>query len=266
MKKIILFLCLFSSFYTTAQSNYYYYDKRLKKTDAPLKARYYARIPTTNVPTKVMYNGGDESVYAEGLIIPADTLAFDGKVIFYKANNKISDIRFYKNGQPEPNIFVDFSLKKANGITYYSMIVDNNNIFSVLKTEVPEEYGVVKRHLYAVGKVVDRESLLLDSLVIFYNEKGGILDAKKYDKGKELAFISSTVGYDKPHEIMGIVSHSAYDYNNIDAEMACFMAQCKAKGADGVIGVRVSLSSIPSTEFSMARSSLIIQGTTIKLK
>jgi hypothetical protein len=268
MKSIYTLLIFLFTVVSLSAQNYYCFDKKFRRIEDRSKMKYIAYVKSDS-NARVM-NISSQTLYAEGKINVADTLSFDGKVSFYDSEVKLKAIRYYKNGVSLPNIPIDFQLKKnlskQNGVyAYYLTANDDGEFCAYKKNNIDPRWN--EESIYATGKITDTTSLILDDFVTFYNEKGGIVSMKKYQQGKPAPFISTTLDYNQPYEIIDVVSHHLVcDSYYIDTEMEYFKVKCQLIGADGAIGIRTSISSVPSTEQTVGRTELIIQGTAIKLR
>ena len=256
MKKFILFL--FSiSILTNATAQTFYFDKKFKVVNSAADAKYRAYISDPNKPSKII-NEMDGKLYAEGILFIADTLSFDGKVVFYE-KRQIRAIQYYKKGILEPPINIDSQLKKSTSQSSYYLNVGANGEFAAYRKANP---GDKNDALIATGKVLDTMGLVLDSLITFYNFNNSVQDVKIYDKGTEKPFFSTTSDYKEPYDIIGIITHSVPFHNDIDEEMNRFLLKCKTTGGDGVVGVKTT----PYFNSLGNSTGLIIQGTAIRLK
>lgn len=263
----IFILCFFTfctCFAVSAQSTFYYYNKKFKRVDSQLKASYSAYVPKVGEPSRVI-RIEDGKAYAEGVIFPTDSLAFDGKAVFFEKGLVIKAMKFYKRGVPRPSIPVGRDLKKVTLATPWYLLTGENGEFCAYQ-RVNTALGLTDDLIYASGKILDTTTLTLDGKITFYAQDGDISDVKNYQNGQEIPFIVSTLDHKEPYETLGIISHSANSFHSIDSEMAKFVLKCKQANADGVIGVNTVISSIPSTDISFERTNLMIQGTIIRLK
>ncbi len=255
MKKVLLsFFVSLISFSSSAQKTLYF-DKKLKTVDSPTKARYRASVNNPDEPSRVL-SELDNSVYAEGIIYPADYLNFDGKVVFFDEKKRVKAIRYYQKGKLMPFITIDSNLKKSTQPTLYYLMTNVTREFCAYRRGQTDDVMV------ATGKIMDTVTLLLDSLVTFYNEKGDIQDIKMYRKGIEKPFFATTTEYTQPYDILSIVTHFVPYFYNIDEEMTRFILKCKITGGDGVMGVK----STPYFDSINNNTGLLIQGTVVKVK
>ena len=263
MKVFILFiLSLCTSFAAFSQSSsFYYYNKKFKRVENQSKATYQVLVTKANEPSRVIRIMEGKAI-AEGVIFVADTLTFDGKAVFFDDVTGVKAVKFYKKGIPEPPVAVDKDLKKTTSATPYYVLAGENGEFCAYYRNNPA--FVDYDFLYASGKVLDPISLVLDGQITFYTRQGDIGNVKIYQNGQELPFIISTLDYKEPYENLGVVTYAGGRLDNIDLEMAQFIVKCKRAGADGVVGVKTSISS-SSSEYG-SRTDLVIQGTIIRLK
>ena len=263
MKVFILFiLTCCTQFAAFSQStSFYYYNKKFKRVENQSKATYSVYLSKTNEPSKVIRILDGKAV-AEGVLFPTDTLTFDGKAIFFDDVTGVKAVKFYKRGIPEPPVAVDKDLKKTSSATPYYVLAGENGEFCAYYRTNP--VFVDYDFLYASGKILDTISLALDGQITFYTRQGDIGNVKIYQNGQELPFVVSTLDYKEPYENLGVVTYAGGRLDNIDLEMAQFIVKCKRAGADGVVGVKTSISS-SSSEFG-SRTDLVIQGTIIRLK
>ena len=268
MKVFILFiLTCCTSFAASSQSSLYFYNKKFKRVDSQLKATYQVLVTKANEVPRVI-RIADGKAIAEGVLFITDTLAFDGKVLFWDENRAIKSVKFYKKGVPELPIAVDKHLKKTNARTSWYLLTGESGEFCAYQKMNPA-FGLTHDLLYASGNVLDANSLALDGQITFYTQQGAIGDVKNYQNGQEQPFIVSTLDYKEPYETLGVISYSGGRLANIDLEMAQFILKCKRAGADGVIGVKTSVAAAASYDsFNdiYAVRDLIIQGTIIRLK
>ena len=257
MKKTLLFLAVHLVVITSATAQLYF-DKKMRKLDSPINARYKAIRYEDRLISKIMLEP-EGRIYAEGIIFPADTLTFDGKVEFFDPQLIIKSILFYKKGILQPTVAIDQNLKKTpqTNSPFYLIAGDNGEFAAYRKKVYTSEKNDI---IIATGKIVDTVDLILDSTITYYNNMGSIRDVKIYKKGQELPFFATTTDYKAPYEIINIVTHSAIAASSIEREMEISMIKCKQTGADGVIGIHTS---IAATELY---THVVIQGTAIKLK
>jgi hypothetical protein len=267
MKSIYLLLSfVLISTFTNAQN--ISFDKKFKRIADYTKAKFVAERKAFDQPSKIWILP-NFVLYAEGVVFPADTLSFDGKVLFYDKNKNVSAIRYYKDGVQTPFIYLNSDLTKLDKpkdkfFSYY-LITNEIGDFCAYKRNnlLPTEDKDV---MIATGKILDTTTLKLDGIIYFYNPKGEVNNIKNYDKGVEKSFIATTSDIKEPYDILKIMTHSATGFENVDAEIDVFKKKCIETGADGVVGIHVSLAATPSTEQSYGHNYLVIVGTTIKLK
>ncbi len=256
MKKLFLFL-ISISILTSATAQTFYFDKKLKVVNSATNAKYRAYVSDPSKPSKIVYEL-EGKLYAEGILFNADTLSFDGKVVFYD-NRRVKAVQFYKKGILEPSINIDAQLKKSTSPSAYYLNVGANGEFAAFRKANP---GDKNDAIIATGKVLDTVGLVLDSLITYYNFNNSVQDVKIYDKGTEKPFFSTTSDYKEPYNIIGIITHSVPFHNDIDEEMNRFLLKCKTTGGDGVVGVKTT----PYFNSLGNSTGLIIQGTAIRLK
>jgi hypothetical protein len=267
MKSIyVLFLFVLISTLSNAQN--IAFDKKYKKISDFTKAKFVAERKSFGQPAKVWILP-NYVLYAEGNIYPADTLSFDGNVLFYDKSKNVSAIRYYKDGVQVPLVYINPDLTKLDKPTdkFFSYYLISNKLgeFCAYKRNnlLPTED---KDIMIASGKILDTTSLTLDGIIYYYNPKGEVKDIKNYNKGVEKSFIATTTDLKEPYEIVKIMSHTSRDFENVDVELDVFKKKCIETGADGVVGIQVSLAATPSTEQSFGYTCLVIVGTIIKLK
>ena len=262
MKNSLLFLLTFAIHLATfAQQQLFYFDKKFKTLKSEDNAKYKAWSPSPNEPAKVV-EISEGKLYAKGVIHPANSLAFDGKVEFYDDSRQLKAVKFYKNGVLEPPIAIDRLLKKdPENDTWYLIAGADGEFCAYQKSSVQKE-----DLLYATGRIVDMPTLSLEGDITFYGQDGTVADVKKYRNGQETAFLVSTIDVKEPYEILGVVTHTNNIVSSSDLVMNQFILKCKKTGADGVIGIHSSITSVPETNTAFAHTDMIVQGTIIKLK
>lgn len=267
MKSIYLLL-VFVLLSTFSNAQNISFDKKFKRITDYSKAKYVAERKSFDQPSKVWILP-NFVLYAEGVVFPADTLCFDGKVLFYDAKKNVSAIRYYKEGVQSPFIYLNPDLTKLDKpkdkfFSYY-LITNEIGDFCAYKRDnyIPTQ---VRDVMIATGKIMDTTTLKLDGIIYFYNPKGEVSNIKNYEKGVEKSFICTTTDIKEPYEILKIMSHSASDFRNFDDELEVFRKKCIETGADGVVGVHVNFAATPNTEVSNGSNYLVVVGTTIKLK
>jgi hypothetical protein len=266
MKSIYLFLSFVLVTASLNAQEFFFFDKKFKRVRNQSAARYIADSPNPNQPSKVV-NQSSGVVYAKGVINEADTLSFDGKVMFYDDDRSLKGIRFYKKGVEMPAIKINAQLKKQlHGESSFYMLVNDDGEFCAYKKETYR--GFKEENMIAIGRVTDTSTLTMDSTLKIFNENRVVSNIIKYNKGVEIPFIATTTDVKEPYNILNIVSHLAYNFSSIDAELEAFKLKCKLTGADGVIGIHTSVSVTPQTSSTdiLTRSQIVIQGTAIKLK
>jgi hypothetical protein len=244
-----------------------FFDKKFKKIANLDKAQYLAETKGQGQPDKIWILP-NYVLYAEGYVYPADTLCFDGKVLFYDKLKNVKAMRFYNEGKQLPFVWLNADLTKmteSNKSFVHYMVVNDSGEFCAFKRNklLPTENNDV---MMAMGKVLDTTRLKLDGIIYYYNDKGEIKDVKNFDKGIEKRFVATTGDLKEPYEIMKIVSHVAYNFESVDVELDVFKRKCIETSADGVVWVHTNVAIIPSTELSSGYTHLTIIGTTIKLK
>ena len=264
MKNSLFFFLTFAIHLATfAQQQLFYFDKKFKTLKSEDNAKYKAWSPSPNEPAKVV-EISEGKLYAKGVIHPANSLAFDGKVEFYDDTRQLKAVKFYKNGVLEPPIAIDRLLKKdPKNETWYLIAGADGEFCAYQKSSVQKE-----DLLYATGRIVDMSTLNLEGDITFYGQDGTVADVKKYRNGQETAFIVSTIDIKEPYEILGVVTHSNQiaPSASTDFVMAQFILKCKKTAADGVIGVHSSITFVPESNIALAHTEMIVQGTIIKLK
>jgi uncharacterized protein YbjQ (UPF0145 family) len=270
MKSIFFFLSFVLITASLNAQEFSFFDKKFKRVKNRDSARYVADAPNPKQLSKIV-DISKGFVYAMGVINDADTLSFDGKVLFYDDDRALKAIRYYKNGVLTPRIPVDIYLKKLS-------VQHNNNHKCYLIANEEGEFCAYKTYKYlddkvyenifATGKIVDTTSLTLDDAVTFYDDNKQITNIIRYNKGVEIPFLATTTDIKEPYDIIKIVSYSACNYIDVDTALECFKLKCKLTGADGVIGIHTSISVTPVTYTSdpITGSLIVIQGTAIKLK
>jgi hypothetical protein len=267
MKSVYLLLLFGLVTVSINAQEFSFFDKKFKKVKNQSAARYIADPPNPNQPSKIV-NQSNGVVYAKGVINEADTLCFDGKVLFYDDDRSLKGIRFYKKGIEMPEIKINAQLKKQlNGESSYYMVVNDDGEFCAYKKETYYN-GFKKDNIVAIGKVTDTATLTMDSTLTIFNSDREISNIIKYKKGEIIPFIATTTDIKEPYDIINIVSHLAFNYSSVDAELEAFKLKCKITGADGVIGIHTSTSVPPQTASldNITRSQILIQGTAVKLK
>jgi hypothetical protein len=245
----------------------YFFDKKFKKVTDLDKASYLAQAIGSEQPHKIWILP-NYVLYAEGYVYPADTLCFDGKVLFYDKFKNVKAMRFYNEGKQLPFVWLNADLTKMTetdkSFVHY-MTVNDSGEFCAFKRKraFPTENNDV---MVAMGKVLDTTSLKLNGIIYYYNDKGEIKDVKNFDKGIEKRFVATTGDLKEPYEILKIVSHVAYNFESVDVELDVFKRKCIETGADGVVWVHTNVAITPSTEQSNGYTYLTITGTTVKLK
>jgi hypothetical protein len=208
-------------------------------------------------------------LYEEGSIYPADTLSFDGNVLFYDKSKNVLAIRYYNDGVQAPFVYINSDLTKLDKPTdkFFSYYLISNKLgeFCAYKRNnlLPTEDRDI---MIATGKILDTTALTLDGIIYYYNPKGEVKDIKNYNRGVEKSFIATTTDLKEPYEIVKIMSHTSRDFESVDIELDVFKKKCIETDADGVVGIHVSLAATPSTELSYGYNYLVIVGTIIKLK
>lgn len=266
MKSIYLLLSFVLITASLNAQEFAFFDKKFKRVKNQSSARYIADPPNPNQPSKVV-NHSSGVVYAKGVINEADTLSFDGKVVFYDDDRSLKGIRFYKKGIEMPAIKINAQLKKQlHGESSFYMLVNDDGEFCAYKKETYR--GFKEENMVAIGRVTDTATLTMDSTLMIFNENRVVSNIIKYNKGVEIPFIATTADIKEPYDIINIVSHLACNYSSVDEELERFKLKCKLTGADGVIGIHTSISVTPqtSTTDTSTMSQIVIQGTAIKLK
>jgi hypothetical protein len=267
MKSIYLLLS-FVLISTFANAQNISFDKKFKRITDYTKAKFVAERKAFDQPSKIWILP-NFVLYAEGVVFPADTLSFDGKVLFYDKLKNVTGIRYYKEGIQKPFIDINSDLTKLDKPKekrfYHYLVANEIGEFCAYKRDslLPIENRDV---MIATGKILDTTTLKLDGIIYYYNPKGEVSNIKNYDKGVEKSFIATTSDIKEPYDILKIMTHSASGFENVDAEIDVFRKKCIETGADGVVGIHVSLAATPSTEQSYGHNYLVIVGTTIKLK
>lgn len=254
MKATILTLVALSYFTHLSAQTKYYFDWNFKKTERPIKAQYYVYDQGADNPSIVL-NYTNNKKFAAGVLHIADTLSFDGEVVFYNDKEDIKYIQFCKQGRIMPSIPITKDLKKTTKTTPYFMNVNDKGRFYAYMSQSSDIENSI---LIADGQVTYSDSLALNGIITYYDNKGYMKLVKQYKDGKELPFIQTTLDIKEPYEIISVMTHHGRNFKDISEEMQFFLSKCKGTGADGVIGIQ---SSLTQDEFGQ---SVLIQGTLIR--
>ncbi len=261
----ISLILVFSLQKLVAQSNPIYFNSKFKKVEDVKKAKYTIYTDTSRFQS-VFYTKKPSRIYAKGKIYPADSLTFDGKAVFERPLGRLTNVRYFKNGQMLPLIFVDKNLRKKpeNKASCY-MTVSEKGYFYAYKIAFRSP-DVETDILFASGRVRDTITLNFDERLIEYDNQGYVIEVQKFKNGALIPFIESTLDIQAPHETMIVVTHSAkiHSVNDVESEHRKFIKKCRDTGADGVIGIKTTLSPVGGSESSEMQN-VIIQGTTIRL-
>lgn len=254
MKATILTLIALSYFTHLSAQTKYYFDWNFKRTERPIKAQYYVYDQGANKPSTVLNYTNNEK-FAIGVLHIADTLAFDGEVAFYNDKGDVKYIQFYRQGRIIPRIPITQDLKKTIKPTPYFMNIGDDGKFYAYQSNV---FNVGKPILIANGQATYSDSVALNGIINYYDNKGYVKLVKQYKEGKELPFIQTTLDIKEPYEIISVMTHHGKYFKSIEEEMNIFISKCKSTGANGVIGIQ---SSLTQDEFGQ---SVLIQGTLIR--
>ena len=249
-----------------AQTTPIYFDSKFKKVEDVKKAKYTIYIDTSRFQP-VFYTKKPSRIYAKGKIYyDADSLTFDGKTVFEGHLGKLTSVRYYKNGKMLPLIFVDKNLRKKPELKAPCyMTISEKGYFYAYKIAFRSP-DVETDVLFASGRVTDTITLKFDERLIEYDYQGYVTGIQKFKNGALIPFIESTLDIQAPHETMSVVTHSAkiYSVNDVESEHRKFIKKCRDTGADGVIGIKTTLSPVGGNESSEMQN-VVIQGTTIRL-
>jgi hypothetical protein len=221
----------------------------------------------TSLFQTVYFMKGKNKVFAKGKIHPADTLSFDGKVIYTNVYRELKHARYFKNGVMNPLVYVNYQLEKVpeKKAGCYMTINDKGHFFAYKIQFDSPDYEC--DFLFATGDI-DTSTFLLEGRIIYCNDKSEVLSDAKYSKGRLAPFIVTTLDIKQSYDIMGVVTHSAsmstLDY--LDSEKAVFLKKCRANGTDGVIGMTTSISTSSESSTNTSQHNVVFQGTVIRLK
>jgi hypothetical protein len=249
-----------------AQANKVYFDKKFAKTEDIKKAKYFVEMDTSLFQT-VYFVKSKNRIFAQGKIHSADTLSFDGKVIYTNIYRELKHVRYFKNGVMNPLVYVNYQLEKVpeKKAGCYMTINDKGHFFAYKIQFDRPDYEC--DFLFATGDI-DTTTFLLEGRIIYCNDKNEVLSDAKYSKGGLAPFIVTTLDIKQPYDIVGVVTHSAsmstLDY--LDSEKAVFLKKCRANGTDGVIGMTTSISTSPESSINTSQHNVVFQGTVIRLK
>jgi hypothetical protein len=263
-KKIILFSYLFLGViaFLHAQTTHRYFDKNFLKVPNEKRAKYVI-YPDTNTVQTVYYVGRSERVYAEGRVLPSDTLTFDSQVRFNR-QGKLLAVRYFKNGEMIPVIFTDAHFRKcAQRVAEYYVAVGDSGQFHAYTLEFTKPDMTMDR-LYAWGHFTDTVTMRLTGRYKEINHLEQLVVNKNFKDGLEVRFIESTMDIPLPYEQLGVVTHSGS--LGITYEYAQFIKKCQLAGADGVIGIKSSISTTSNPNLITDNETVLYQGTIIRLK
>jgi hypothetical protein len=269
MQKILQILTLIVGLMTQksiAQSDVLYFDKTFKKVADERKSKYTVNLDTARFQT-VVHTKKNSRVYARGKIYPADYLTFDGKAVFAGPSGGLTAVRYYKNGELLPLIFIDekYRKKPENKAAFYMAISEKGFFYAyAINFRTP---NLATDDLFAIGQVTDTATLRLNGRCVELDNRGAIIDTKKYKNGVLVPFIESTLDIKEPYEVIKVITHTARisSADGIEYEHGKFIKKCRDTGADGVIGIKTSLSPIGGND-AFGEQNVVIQGTTIRLK
>ena len=114
--------------------------------------------------------------------------------------------------------------------------------------------------------MTDATSVCLNGRCVELDNRGVIIDSKKYKNGVLVPFIESTLDIQQPYDVIQVVTYTARisSADGVEYEHRRFIKKCRDTGADGVIGIKTSLSPVGSE--TNGDQNVVIQGTTIRLK
>jgi hypothetical protein len=249
-----------------------YFDRKFRKVQNYADARYRVyQVDTVNGGIGVVMYGNElNRIYARGKVYPADTLTFEGKVIF-EGRDDSTAVRYYKNGRLLPLLLTDAKLQimPREQATCYVAIGEDGEFyayrFANLAVSLPVA-NIREDALLIQGRFSNVATMQLDGTVKYY-ENGKLTGCKKFKNGVLIPFIESTTDIQEPYERMEVVNFMAYrhDIKDLDIEYKKFVLQCAATGADGVIGIKTSFTA-RSWDTGVYGYDILIQGTTISLK
>ncbi len=268
MKKLCSILLAFICFhsFSTAQVIRVFYNKKFEKVDNADNARYAAVMSHPDSMAKIVRLGFG-NLYAQGVIMPANTLRFDGKVSYFDDNKQVRLIKYFENGREATPIPVDENLKENTNNTTFNgklfMQVDRNGEFTVFRRYIIDINGE-REWLHATGKVSNVRDLTLEGRVTFFDNDLNVNDIRIFKNGKEKQFLATTADFKESYEILDIVTLETATGESIEDVQKKFYIKCKLTGADGVVGIKTSIT-LSETEHIFRRV-VLIQGTAIKFK
>ncbi len=273
MKKYLLLFLILSSCSLSAawaqskkkRKEVVYFDQRFRKIKESSKARYVFFPDTAAIQTVYYYDVDPPIVFAKGRVWTADSLTFDGEVRFYGTGN-YQCLRQYRNGEMQAPIFINelYDKKPRENATCY-LIVDDKNRFHAYRMGYKYPKMTVDK-LFATGTVSDTSTLRLEGLYQEIDVNGYLKETRKYKNGVVMPFYESTMDLNVPYTQIELVTYATTvgDLADVKTAYKKFAQQCRDSGADGVIGVRTSI----STEYGESDRfyNVIFQGMTILLK
>ena len=265
---IILFtLFLNLSVKTAAQNTETYFDKNLMKTPNVKKAKYVTYAADTGHFQAIYYVKHPKRIFAKGKIYPANYLTFDGKAVFEGQSGELTAVRYYQNGVMKPLIFTNGSLQKSGAKRgNYYMTISEKGFFYAYEIDFSKP-DMSSDQIIASGRVTDTITLRPDGMVLEYDYRGSIIRRRKFIEGRLAPFIVSNLDIKEPYEVLELSTHTATisNVNEVQNQQDIFVQKCRDTGADGLIGIKITLS--PTTnDITAGNQNLIIQGTLIRLK